>query len=158
MTTRVGLSLAHTMRFALASVLSAALLAACASTDHRGLLKSLGETVIAFGDLPSDASAIAGGKGASLGRMANAGLPVPPGFVVAADAFREFLESCGGTAVITRLAEETGGKVFPFRARSVRPFWQRTRNSPTAISWRCVRARLQKTDIRQALPASRRAI
>ena len=34
MTTRVGLSLAHTMRFALASVLSAALLAACASTDQ----------------------------------------------------------------------------------------------------------------------------
>ena len=70
------------------------------------MLKSLGETVVAFGDLPSDSSAIAGGKGASLSRMANAGLPVPPGFVVAADAFREFLESCGGSALIARLTKD----------------------------------------------------
>ena len=39
----------------------------------------------------SDAS-IAGGKGASLGEMANAGIPVPPGFVILADAFDRFLE------------------------------------------------------------------
>jgi pyruvate,water dikinase len=70
------------------------------------LLKSLGETVVAFSDLPSDSSAIAGGKGASLSRMANAGLPVPPGFVVAADAFREFLESSGGSALIARLTKD----------------------------------------------------
>ncbi len=31
-----------------------------------------------------------GGKGASLGEMANADLPVPPGFVVTAQTFREF--------------------------------------------------------------------
>jgi len=34
----------------------------------------------------------AGGKGASLGEMANAGLPVPPGFVVLASAFDRFLK------------------------------------------------------------------
>ena len=34
----------------------------------------------------------AGGKGASLGEMAQAGIPVPPGFVITADAFRAFLE------------------------------------------------------------------
>ena len=70
------------------------------------MLKSLGETVVAFSDLPFDSAAIAGGKGASLSRMANAGLPVPPGFVVAADAFREFLESCGGSALIARLTKD----------------------------------------------------
>jgi pyruvate, water dikinase len=36
--------------------------------------------------------AIAGGKGASLGEMLKAGIPVPPGFVVLADAFGRFLE------------------------------------------------------------------
>lgn len=35
---------------------------------------------------------IAGGKGASLGEMTNAGIPVPPGYVVLASAFDRFLE------------------------------------------------------------------
>ncbi|MDP3995608.1 MAG: PEP/pyruvate-binding domain-containing protein [bacterium] len=34
----------------------------------------------------------AGGKGASLGEMTNAKIPVPPGFVVLADTFERFLE------------------------------------------------------------------
>lgn len=34
----------------------------------------------------------AGGKGASLGEMTGAGIPVPPGFVVLANAFDEFLK------------------------------------------------------------------
>src|SRR3989344_2464346 len=34
----------------------------------------------------------AGGKGASLGEMTNAGIPVPPGFVVLASAFDQFTE------------------------------------------------------------------
>lgn len=37
----------------------------------------------------------AGGKGASLSRMAAAGLPVPPGFVVSAHAFARFLDAHG---------------------------------------------------------------
>lgn len=36
-------------------------------------------------------AAIAGGKGASLGEMTRAGIPVPPGFVICADAFEFFL-------------------------------------------------------------------
>ncbi len=43
--------------------------------------------------------AIAGGKGASLGEMGGAGIPVPPGFVVLASAFDRFLEE-------TQLKEE----------------------------------------------------
>ncbi|MFA5926130.1 MAG: PEP/pyruvate-binding domain-containing protein [Parcubacteria group bacterium] len=35
---------------------------------------------------------IAGGKGASLGEMTQAGIPVPPGFVIIIDAFDRFLE------------------------------------------------------------------
>ena len=37
-------------------------------------------------------AAIAGGKGASLGEMTQAGIPVPPGFVVLATAFEKFLD------------------------------------------------------------------
>ena len=37
-----------------------------------------------------------GGKGANLGAMLAAGLPVPPGFCVTTEAFRQFLLSCRG--------------------------------------------------------------
>ena len=36
-----------------------------------------------------------GGKGASLGELTGAGLPVPPGFVVTADTYRTFVEETG---------------------------------------------------------------
>ncbi|ELZ13774.1 phosphoenolpyruvate synthase [Halovivax asiaticus JCM 14624] len=36
-----------------------------------------------------------GGKGASLGELTGAGLPVPPGFVVTAGTYREFIENAG---------------------------------------------------------------
>ncbi|RLF12075.1 MAG: phosphoenolpyruvate synthase [Thermoprotei archaeon] len=37
----------------------------------------------------------AGGKGANLGEMLNAGIPVPPGFVITAQAYKFFLEKTG---------------------------------------------------------------
>ena len=67
------------------------------------MLKSSAETVDAFTTLPPDSKAIAGGKGASLSRMAAAGLPVPPGFVISAGAFQDFLESCGGGVLVAHL-------------------------------------------------------
>jgi pyruvate,water dikinase len=70
------------------------------------LLKSSAETVVAFCDLPPESTAVAGGKGASLSRMAAAGLPVPPGFVVAAGAFHDFLESSGAGDLIAELTRE----------------------------------------------------
>ncbi len=36
-----------------------------------------------------------GGKGASLGELTNAGLPVPPGFVVTAGTYRRFIQEAG---------------------------------------------------------------
>src|SRR5215207_9001655 len=44
---------------------------------------------------PADASRV-GSKGADLGELARAGLPVPPGFVVTADAYLRALDSIGG--------------------------------------------------------------
>jgi pyruvate,water dikinase len=58
-----------------------------------------------FEDLPLHSVSMAGGKGASLGDMARAGLPVPPGFVVCAAAFRSFLAANGGRDVIRRAIE-----------------------------------------------------
>lgn len=45
-----------------------------------------------FNDLKKSDTDIAGGKGASLGEMTNAGIPVPEGFVVTAQTFDEFLK------------------------------------------------------------------
>lgn len=45
-----------------------------------------------FQNLSKNDVAIAGGKGASLGEMTQAGIPVPPGFVVLSSAFERFVE------------------------------------------------------------------
>lgn len=45
-----------------------------------------------FGKINKESVDEAGGKGASLGEMTQAGIPVPPGFVVLASAFDRFLE------------------------------------------------------------------
>ncbi|HZJ41022.1 MAG TPA: PEP/pyruvate-binding domain-containing protein [Candidatus Saccharimonadales bacterium] len=45
-----------------------------------------------FSKIGKKDAAIAGGKGASLGEMTQAGLKVPPGFVILAEAFDRFLE------------------------------------------------------------------
>ena len=53
-----------------------------------------------FKDISKFNAKIAGGKGASLGEMTQAGIPVPPGFVVLASAFDKFLEETDiGTAI-----------------------------------------------------------
>ena len=44
-----------------------------------------------FSQLSKDSAEIAGGKGASLGEMTNAGIPVPPGYVVLASTFDVFI-------------------------------------------------------------------
>src|SRR3989338_7128083 len=45
-----------------------------------------------FKDINKSSVAEAGGKGASLGEMTNAGIVVPPGFVILANAFDRFME------------------------------------------------------------------
>ena len=48
-----------------------------------------------FKDLSSSDVSIAGGKGASLGGSTQAGLAVPPGFVLLASVFERFLDETG---------------------------------------------------------------
>lgn len=45
-----------------------------------------------FNEIGKNDTNIAGGKGASLGEMTQAGIPVPPGFVILADAFRKLIQ------------------------------------------------------------------
>ncbi len=59
--------------------------------------------VVPFEGLAVRSAAVAGGKGASLARMAGAGLPVPRGFVVCAQAFQSFLEQSGGSGLVAEL-------------------------------------------------------
>ena len=56
--------------------------------------------------LSRDDIPLAGGKGANLGELTNAGFPVPSGFVVGAPAYAEF---CDGGGLRARLAERLAG-------------------------------------------------
>ncbi|MDO8626015.1 MAG: PEP/pyruvate-binding domain-containing protein [Candidatus Magasanikbacteria bacterium] len=59
-----------------------------------------------FNEISKNNVAEAGGKGASLGEMANTGIPVPPGFVVLASAFDRFLEETDLNAEISARLKE----------------------------------------------------
>lgn len=50
------------------------------------------ELIRPFAEVSKHDANIAGGKGASLGEMTQAGIPVPPGFVVLASTFERFIE------------------------------------------------------------------
>ncbi|MEK7129863.1 MAG: PEP/pyruvate-binding domain-containing protein [Patescibacteria group bacterium] len=53
------------------------------------------EFIKQFTELGSSETAIAGGKGASLGEMTRSGIPVPPGFVILSSAYEHFLSHNG---------------------------------------------------------------
>ena len=61
------------------------------------------ELIRNFTALGKGDAAIAGGKGASLGEMIKAGIPVPPGFVLLSGAFERFIEE---TDITTKIDSE----------------------------------------------------
>jgi pyruvate, water dikinase len=64
------------------------------------------EAVIGFERLNRSDVRRAGGKGANLGELTAAGLPVPPGFVISAPAYAAF---CDGSGLRSRIAERLEG-------------------------------------------------
>lgn len=54
--------------------------------------KYMSEFIKSFKEVGKENVNLAGGKGASLGEMTRVGFPVPPGFMVTALAFEEFLK------------------------------------------------------------------
>ena len=63
-----------------------------------------------FKNLGKDDVALAGGKGASLGEMTQAGIPVPGGFVVLSNAFEKFLEETDLNVKINSILREVDPK------------------------------------------------
>ena len=62
----------------------------------------------AFNDITKDDVSTVGGKGANLGEMTRAGIPVPPGFVICSDAYRLFLDKNGLDRSFAALLNEAG--------------------------------------------------
>ena len=63
--------------------------------------------VVKFEDLSKSDIGIAGGKGANLGELTQAGIPVPPGFVVTAQAYEYFMDEAGINGKVMSILEET---------------------------------------------------
>jgi len=63
------------------------------------------KTVVWFDEVTKKDIPMAGGKGANLGEMTNAGIPVPPGFIVTADVYFDFLQQTKLTDKIRQLLE-----------------------------------------------------
>ncbi|MFA5154894.1 MAG: PEP/pyruvate-binding domain-containing protein [Patescibacteria group bacterium] len=63
-----------------------------------------------FKDITKKSVGEAGGKGASLGEMTNAKIPVPPGFVILAEAFYQFLAETDLTQAIQAVLDKINYK------------------------------------------------
>ena len=50
------------------------------------------KTIVWFNEVTKKDVPLVGGKGANLGEMTNAQIPVPPGFIVTASAYFDFLK------------------------------------------------------------------
>jgi pyruvate,water dikinase len=60
-------------------------------------MKQKTKVIAWFNEVTKDDIPLVGGKGANLGEMVHARIPVPPGFIVTADAYFKFLETAGLT-------------------------------------------------------------
>ena len=63
------------------------------------------KTVVWFNEVTKEDVPLVGGKGANLGEMTNAQIPVPPGFIVTVHAYYDFLEKSKITGKIRSLLE-----------------------------------------------------
>lgn len=59
------------------------------SGARRGIIKN----ILWFREVSKEDTALVGGKGANLGELTRAGLPVPPGFIVTSGAYFDFLKA-----------------------------------------------------------------
>jgi pyruvate,water dikinase len=63
------------------------------------------KAVVWFNEVTKNDIPLVGGKGANLGEMTNAGIPVPPGFIVTAAAYFDFIEKTALHSKIKTLLE-----------------------------------------------------
>jgi len=67
--------------------------------------KSAGHSILWFKEVHKEDVPLVGGKGANLGEMTNAGLPVPPGFIITAGSYFDYLKATGLDAKIAKMLE-----------------------------------------------------
>lgn len=85
--------------------------------------------IVEFSHVGRGDVALVGGKGANLGEMTQAGLPVPPGFIVTAAAYDRFLRTSGLAGKIKRLLaklDPEDSKVLHAKARAIQDLILRT--------------------------------
>jgi pyruvate,water dikinase len=63
--------------------------------------------ILWFDELGKEDIPLVGGKNANLGEMTHAGIPVPPGFAITAEAYREFITQTSIAEKIYKIIEET---------------------------------------------------
>lgn len=58
-------------------------------------MQKTSEAILWFNQVTKNDIPVVGGKGANLGEMSGAGIPVPPGFIVTANAYYDFISASG---------------------------------------------------------------
>lgn len=69
----------------------------------------MSKSIVWFNEVGKDDGATVGGKGANLGELTRAGFPVPPGFIITADAYFDYIKKTG---LDKKIAKELDGLDF----------------------------------------------
>jgi len=65
----------------------------------------MSKNIVWFKEVGKSDGALVGGKGANLGELTQFGLPVPPGFIITADAYFDYIKTTGVDAKISTILE-----------------------------------------------------
>ncbi|MEI6266418.1 MAG: phosphoenolpyruvate synthase [bacterium] len=65
----------------------------------------MSKNIVWFKEVGKDDGATVGGKGANLGELTSVGLPVPPGYIITADAYFDYIKSTGLEQSISSVIE-----------------------------------------------------
>jgi pyruvate,water dikinase len=100
-------------------------------TSEKVKSESKGRFVIWFEDLGKEDIPLVGGKNANLGEMIQAGIPVPPGFAVTAQAYEKYITETGIAEKMYKTIEETttdaeNPKQFEIASKQVRKLIEST--------------------------------
>ncbi len=78
------------------------------------------DTILEFGEIQGDLLAVVGGKAGNLGELSRAGLPVPPGFCLTTDAYRQATEGAGLEEIFDALEHTASSDIATLSALAER--------------------------------------